>query len=296
MTISNRNEFRGAAATAAARTSETLQTEVPQKIERMKVRDLIEHPVVQRTIVRTTLQRIIDHMDLNALGVLHAVYYGRNGQDAKIMIVDGQHRLKALNQKGFHDLNVLVEVHYEVNDDAGAAALFLRLQNRSSIDTYSKFKIQCESGEPAAIGTVAVTKFNNLEVGSQCGDGKVACVASLMKLWNVDQGNVLSETLGTLIAAWGPSASSLEGKLVEGLGNVFARYNDMVDKPALVRKLAKYPGGSAALVGDARGMRKFGSSSVAACIADLIINLHDSGKRTGRLMPDKNSKSAAVGA
>lgn len=261
-------------------------------IEVLQARELREHPVVQKLMVTAILKRIINDFDAKSLGVMHAVYYSIGGVLA-VWIVDGQHRLKAImklisENKLPVDFTTEVQIHYDINDDMNAAKLFLRLQNRAPIDTFSKFKIQVEAGVPEAIGAMAVAAQYNLNISPTAGEAKITCPMSMSRLWAIDKGVVLASTLGTLINAWGASASSLEGKLIEGLGLVYAKYGERVDTSALVKKLAKYPGGSTALIGNARGMRQFGKSSVAKCIAELIVRAHDTGKRIGRLMNDSD--------
>ena len=80
-------------------------------------------------------------------------------------------------------------------------------------------------------------------------------MTAIKKLYEKDEGATLARTIDTLLQAWGSTAAAVEGKLVEGLGLVFGRFNGEVDQAALVKKLAKYPGGAHGLLGNAKGLR-----------------------------------------
>jgi hypothetical protein len=258
----------------------------PSKSKVVKVRadSLAVHPFAQRDLVPSKLKKLEADLDLDAIGVLHAVEYPIH-RETKIWIIDGQHRLQALLTHGFGEWLVEVKVHLDVVDDARASALFLKLNDRSPVSSYDRWVNEIKAKNGDAINTNAIVMKHNLTVERQSGDSHVTCVSSLKKLYLVDSGASLDKTLGAIVAAWGSKAAALEGRLIDGIGQVFARYNGSIDEPAMVKKLAKYSGGAPGLVGDARGLMEYRRMTLSRCIAERVIDTYNLGRRVGKLDP-----------
>lgn len=253
------------------------------KLKMLKVRadELRVHPVAQREIVPSNLKRIVTNLDLDAIGVLQAVEYDKRG----LLVVDGQHRLRALLEHDFGEWSLDVQVHHYITDDKAACDLFLKLNRGATISPFESFMKEYYAGYADACGAYAIAKRHNLKIGKGAADGVLLCVTALKKLFRADQGKTLDATLGTILAAWGSKSAALEGRLIEGVGIVFARYGEQVDKPALVKKLAKFPGGPSGLIGSARGLMQHQKATIPRCVADLVIGAHNKGKSAGKLGP-----------
>ena len=230
------------------------------------------------------LKKLIAELDLDAIGVLHAVEYPVDGKPG-IYVIDGQHRLRALMDHGFGEWLVEVKIHLDATDDARASALFLKLNDRSPVGPFDKFMNEIRAGLPDALGVVAATKKQGLTISRHVADGAIACVSALKRVYLLDGGSTLSLTLGALTTAWGRTSEAVEGKLVEGVGLLFSRYNGSIDQAALVKKLAKYRGGAPALLGDAKGLMSFRKSTLSRCVAERVVETYNVGRRTGRLDP-----------
>jgi hypothetical protein len=259
-------------------------TKPKSKMLRVHAQGLRIHPVAQRDILPSKQKRMIEELDLDAIGVFHAVQYEINGEFA-VWVIDGQHRLSALMAHGFGEWVVDVKVHLDVTDDARASALFLKLNDRSVVCPYDKFKNEVTAGDTVARGVRDLVVAHAVRVAKEPGDGKVRCVMSMKRVYGFDGGVALGRTLDTVIAAWGRTETSMDGKIIEGLGLLFKAYGDAIDQAALAKKLAKYPGGASAVLGDARGLRTHRSGAVARCVAEVVIDLYNSGRRNGKLDP-----------
>lgn len=258
----------------------------PSKSKLVKVRadSLAIHPYAQRDLVPAKLKKLVADMDLDAIGVLHAVEYPIDRQ-TKIWVIDGQHRLRALIEHGFGEWMVEVKIHLDAVDNARASALFLKLNDRSPVSPFDKWENEIKGKVGDAINANAIVLKHGLAVSRQAGDGKLTCVAALKKLYRTDQGDALDRAIRAVIAAWGTKASALEGRLIEGVGTVYARYNGQIDEPAMVKKLAKYPGGASGLIGDARGMREYRRMTLSRCVAERVVETYNLGRRGGKLDP-----------
>ena len=255
------------------------------KVIQMEARALRIHPTAQRLLVPRKLKELAKNLDLDAIGVLHAVEYEIEGVRA-IWIIDGQHRLRTLMDEGLGEWVVKVEIHLDVKDDARASELFLELNNRASVHPFDKFDNARMAGRADAVGITEIARGFDLRVDRASRDGLLCCVSVLTRVFSFDgDGSALNLTLETLVAAWGRTASAMEGRLVEGLGILYKTFDGTIDRPALVKKLAKYPGGPSALIGDARGKQRSRHATIARCVAEQIIDVYNSGRKNGRLDP-----------
>lgn len=253
------------------------------RIERMRADSLKVHPLAQRELIPARLKKLAANLDLDAIGILHAVEYEIAGHGKGVWIVDGQHRLMAIMEHGFGEWMLEVKIHLDATDDARASQLFLKLNDRASVSPYDKFKNAIRAGETAAQTIQDLAERRGMAVSKQCGEGKLTCVSSLYSVYALDGGRTLGRTLDVITGAWGKRSAALNGKVIDGIARVVVRYNGSMDRDAFINKLAKYPGGPAALVGDAKGRLQFQQSSLASCIALIAIEVYNSGRRYGKL-------------
>ncbi len=254
------------------------------KLVKVAAQDLRIHPLAQRQLVPSKLKKIKDSLDLDAIGVLHAVEYPIDGVTAK-WIIDGQHRWKALIDHGLGEWEVEVKLHVDATDHARASELFLRLNDRSPVSPFATFSNELTANHPDAVGVQRIAADFLLKISAAGDDGKLCCVSSAKKLYQIDGGVTFRKSLRTLVAAYGRTAAAVEGKLIEGVGLVYKTYNGSIDEGALVKKLAKHPGGASGLIGDGKGVREFKKASLSRCIAEVIVSVYNSGRRAGKLDP-----------
>lgn len=275
------------AALAKQKAKLTEQTLVQEsRVVLIKVRDLRIHPKAQRKLQPTTLKKIEKNFRWGSIRVLDAVECEVDGVFG-IWIVDGQHRVEVLRKLGFDDWLVQVNIHSYIKDDAQAADLFIDANNGGQVPPYAKFTNAQLAGHADAVGITKIATDRRLRISNNMGDGVLCCVTALNTVYNYDDGVTLAATLDTVVGAWGRSAAGLEGRLIEGLGLVYRDYGSKIDRESLIKKLAKYEGGPSALIGNARGLRKLRhTASTAHCIAELVIAVYNSKRRSGRLEPE----------
>ena len=255
------------------------------KMVRMEAQALRIHPNAQRDLVPSRVKKLMDTLDLDAVGVFHAVQYEISGGGLGPWVVDGQHRLAALMRHGFGEWVVDVKLHLDVTNDAEAAALFLKLNDRSPVSSFDKFNNEVTACNETACGVLKQVTARGIKIAREPGDGKVRCVTAMQRVYGFDGGFALARTLDTILGAWGRTEAALDGKIVEGLGIVFNTYGDAVDHAALVKKLAKHAGGASGVLGDARAMRSHRNAPVPRCVAEVVVDLYNVGRRSGKLDP-----------
>jgi hypothetical protein len=261
-----------------------MKTPPAPKYKMLKVRadKLQPHPDAQREISNARVKKLMTDFDLDAVGTIHAVEYPIKGKSA-LWIVDGQHRWRALMDLGFGEWEIDVKLHLGVRDEASASGLFLKLNDRLTVRPFDKFKNRLQAKDDDAVAVNDIVLKHGLRISANSADGCIVGIASLEKTYRMDEGEALDKTLGVTTQAWGKRP--YDAKVIEGIGMVFARFNGTIDQPAMVKKLAKYPGGSPGLIGDARGLMEFAKKPLARCIAERVIDTYNLGRRIGKLDP-----------
>lgn len=249
------------------------------RLRDVPAQELKIHPKAQRLLNPTKLRGIVASCDLDAIGTVHVVE-----KDDELYVIDGQHRVTALIRLGLGEWPVRCEIH-DVAGDAEASALFLKLNTRAVVNPYDHFRNEVYAGDPVAAGAEEIVTKLGLRVSRQSGDGNVAAVASIKRVYAIDDGKTLSDVLESLTTSYGQTADAVEGKLIDGLATVYSRLNGEIDRDVLKKKLAKYPGGAPAIIGDARGLSRIRNQSVARSVAEVVVETYNRGRRTKVELP-----------
>lgn len=250
------------------------------KTMEIEVNHLRLHGGANREPQMTRVRKLEQTMDLDALGRF-SVWHdgGRN-----FYVIDGQHRKLALENLGLGDWRVRCDV-YEGMTFPEACEQFLKLNDALLVRPFDKFDKAAKAGYEAEVETKRIITEAGLCISMQPGDGKVKAVVAAVDVWKLDRGRALARTLEWTKAAWGNTSSSLEGHVLRGLGTVAAAYNGEVDDAALVKKLAKFPGGPGALLGRAKAQREIKGGTVALNAARIVVDVYNKGRRSGQLAP-----------
>jgi hypothetical protein len=253
-----------------------------RKLIRVEVKNLKIHPSAQRLHSPAKVKALVEAFDLDAIGTIHAVECTIGGVHG-IWVIDGQHRVLALLEIGFGEYPVDVYIHQDVQTEPQACDKFLKLNKRAQVNPFDTFLNEVHANHPASVGAMRCLEERKLAVARTTADGRLSCVRTLTALYNADEGKSLKLTLDTVLSAWGSIASAIEGKVIEGIGLVYRTYNGTVDQPTLVKKLAKYPGGPSALLGDAKGIRTHRNVALSRAVGECIVETYNVGRRSGRL-------------
>ena len=227
-------------------------------------------------------ENIKANFDFDSLGTLQGAEYPRNGK-TRLWIFDGQHRLKALMELDLGDWVCDVLVHLTIKDDKAAALQFLQIGNTKNLNNYEKFRQEIISENDIAIGVTEILERRDIKATQTQTDGGVCCVATLKRLFVIDEGETLGETLDTATAAWGRTAGALDGKLLDGIGRVLRAVNGNIDREKFVVKLAKFPGGAPGVIGKARIFRDLNKVSMTKSVSAIVVGAYNTGRRTGRI-------------
>lgn len=237
-------------------------------------------PEYQRELISARVKHLVNNWNLEDVGAI--VVSIRTGDPKKAYIIDGQHRYRAAMELGLGSTKVLCHVYRGLSREEEARK-FLAANDSRAVTPFDKYRAGLVAGDPIAVGTREVAESNGWQVSGGAGDGQIACVAQIMKLYERDP-DLLDETLAIATEAWGTRSAAVEQSLVGGLSTVLDTFNGELDRGALAKKLAKYRGGAASLVGDARGLSDIKPISIRRAVAEIMVSVYNKGRRSGQLV------------
>lgn len=210
--------------------------------------------------------------------------------DGTYVWLDGQNRGELMRRAGWGDQKIQCRVFYGLTL-AQEASLFLVHNDNRRVMPIHKFLARVTAEDPTAVNIVRIAKRVGWEVSDRGGDGAVAAVVALEKVFLMDRkddhpgGDVLETVLRTVTEAWGFKSEAADGRILQGLGALFNRFGDSVNRATLVQKLAVFPAGPSGVLGKARGMQQFQGGTVGHCVAEVVVNAYNARRRTN-VLPD----------
>lgn len=249
-----------------------------------------EHPAsslshderVQRSLRPGRVRDIMSKFDPDAVGVITVSKRSDNGHPGQLVILDGQHRIQALIDSGRGDTLVTCRVYHGL-DIPREAGIFRRLNNTSKTSAIEDLLKGVTEGDPESVAISKIAARFNLRIALQVGDGLIACAASMRKIYRSGpQGPAaLGFALHIATSAWGATSDSVDGAIVVGLGALYLRYGESIERDALITKLAKHKGGPPGILGQAKAWRDLRPGhTVGKCVALVALDLYNRGRRT----------------
>jgi len=146
------------------------------------------------------------------------------------------------------------------------------------------------AGNEQANDIERIVTSSGLTISDQEKDGHIVAVRALQKVYNgagIASGKegpaALARTLKVLQKAWGRQISTFNGTIIEGLGLVQLRYNGKLEQDVLVEKLAPFSGGAPGVIGRARALRDMRGKSMSYCVAAVIVDIYNKGRKAGKV-------------
>lgn len=237
-----------------------------------------------------TDQRRVDQMaanfDPDALGL----FILSQRADGTLACLDGMHRRAAAlaaGHKQFVDARIFTGL-----SKAEEAALFLLYNNKKDPSAISRFKARTIKGDRVAVAIDRIVHEYGWKISTLKNDpGVLAAVEAAERVYRTgakalpdgDYPEVLARTLNLITAAWGHDPVGTHGAVLEGIGQLYARFGDAVDTPKLIRDLQGTT--PRPLIGEAKTLRDLQGGTIAAALAKRLTGIHNSRKRSN-LLPE----------
>lgn len=160
-----------------------------------------------------------------------------------LFVVNGQHRLIAALRLGLEELDArVINLRKESNPVAIEAALRLQTGVRLSDKTFERFKAQLAAGDEDSLKIVKILTSYGTKPMTGPGEEGITAIATIERLFRVDDGPLLSETLQVILDAWGDfdgrkSSSAIMKGIAWFIKTHVASADTPADRARLVSKL-----------------------------------------------------------
>jgi len=233
-------------------------------INQMKV-----NPLAQRDLNPARVDHLAATFDLEQIGVPTL-----NWRDGAFWIIDGQHRIGALDQLGFGDEKVQCWV-YEGLTSEQEAEVFLKLNDTLTVAAIPKFKSAVHAGRTVESDIDRIVRSVGLVVSKDKIPGAIGAVGTLGRVYARGPA-VLARSLAIIRDAYGDGG--LEAPVIDGIGHLCARYNGELDIPVAVEKLSKAHGGVNGLLNKAENLRRLTGNQKSHCVAAAAVETINAGR------------------
>lgn len=208
-----------------------------------------------------------------------------NHRNTHYYVIDGQHRIEALKVffgDGQWEGQQVQCWTYEGLSEAEEAEVFLKLNDTLAVNAFTKFRVGIQAGRPDEVAVAKVVMEQGLRVSQDKGNGAIAAVGTLMRVYHRADGPILGRTLRIIRDAYGDAG--LEAAVIDGLGLLCHRFNGDLDDDRLVQRLSATHGGVSGLLNKAENLRKQTGNPKGHCVAAAAVEIHNAG-RGGKKLP-----------
>lgn len=254
----------------------------PPDLRPLAVAQLVVDPDVQRAVDTGRVAKIADTLNLDALGTI-TVSHRSNGS---YHVIDGQHRVAAVRLAGGDDEKVLCRV-FDRLTLAEEAEMFRLLNNTAKPTVLDLFRVRVVEGDPDALAIVSALRKSGWKVAAAQA-GCIAAAGAVERLYRRDP-EALEKSVATIARAWGHDLPANDGRLIEGIGLVFARYGAAIQVADLVPRLSPFAGGPGALLGKAKGLSQLIGGQQAHAVAEIVVEVYNRQRKTRALPPWRSS-------
>jgi Family of unknown function (DUF6551) len=238
-----------------------------------------------RPVDEAWVKRRVDSFRPEALG-LPAVSLRADGT---YVVLDGQNRVALCRAAGADWQPIECQI-YEGLDLAQEAGLFVLLNDGRAPKAIHKFLARITEGEEIATQITQITEQASWRIAANGASDVIMAVVALEKLHKADlrrnkgqPPTVLAATLTTIAKAWGHVPSAQHEAIIGGIGALYLMHGPAIDQDSMVKQLAGCDGGPETLYRRARGLREARGGNVANCVAELVTDIYNKGKKARRL-------------
>lgn len=240
-------------------------------LNKIKVNEL-----AQRDLRQARVDHLAANLDLDQIG--NPIVSHRDGY---YWVIDGQHRVEALRQFGFTDEPIQCW-SYEGLTSQDEAEMFLKRNDALPINAFERFTKAVHAGRSVESDIDRIVRSVGCVVSQDKGrTGAIGAVAALRKVYALGPG-VLARTLVIIRDAFGDGG--YENVIINGLGQLVARYESDLDDKDLIAKLARIQRGSKGLLQKAEVLHRTTGTAKTQCVAAAAVEAAN-GMRGGKKLP-----------
>lgn len=241
-------------------------------------------PLAQRELNQARVDRIAASFDVEQIGTPTV-----NERDGRYYIIDGQHRVAAMNEIGWGDQQVQCFT-YKGLTESEEAEKFLKLNDVLAVSAFARFRVGVQAGREVECDIDRIVRAQGLCVSQDKHEGAISAVGTLTKLYQRAGAKVLARTLRIIRDAYG--SAGLEAPVIDGLGLLCGRYNGDLEDQLAIAKLANLMGGVNGLLGKAEIIRRQTGQPRNQSVAAAAVEIINAG-RGGKKLPSWFREDAA---
>jgi len=252
--------------------------EVAQPRHTSKVRGVPIHQmrvppvhITQRPFRKAHGDRLAANLDLELLG-LPVINY----RDGIYWVVEGQHRVYALRQRGFDGDMLDCQVYNNLSDEE-MANRFLGGADTLPCNPYDKFFISITGKHVRECEVQQCVEDLGLKVSKGKSETSLGCVSTLCRIYDRFGLSVLRHVLQALKLAFPGDKNAFESALVDGLALVYGRYSSSVRDDEMSVRLMTIHGGPRGLLRRAENQRERTGGQKPQCVAAVIVEVYNKG-------------------
>ena len=245
-------------------------------------------------------ERRAEHIALNFDPDQVGIFTISERENGRFVVIDGQNRLHALRLMGWDGQKVECHVYRGLTKKR-EAEIFLGLSETRNHKHGDRFHARITAGDPVACAIKKSVIAAGYAIERSARDGGIAATSALEDVYRGKglkvQGQnpqALDDTLLVVTAAWGQTAQAVSGLMLRGIGAFFLRYDGVIDRERLVRKLSATKGGPKGLTLRGKGKKDIHGGTLSIGIADYLTGEYNRGLRgQKRLAGWRESEPAA---
>lgn len=250
----------------------------------LRVSNLTTDPRYERPLNMAQVKKIAEEFDPDAVGMI----YVSERSDGTCVILDGQHRAKALVRMGWEDQMVPCFVYKNMTVEDEARVFRIINEGRRRLNAFDLFRARVTEGDRYAKDINNLLQMEGLRPGTGPGGNTVAAMSALQKVYARSGRDIFRSTLHICRNTWGTADNKgLQSPILLGVALVLAEYGPLIDADTFVKRLATVTPG--AWVARARVVKESLGGTMETCMAVAMVNLYNERRRTSRL-PDWHSR------
>lgn len=260
------------------------------EIRPVPVGNLRIEPRYQRPLDAARVRAMASALDDTQLGVIEV----HERADGSLLVLDGQHRARAVLEARGRDGLVLAHVVRGLSVAEEARRFLLLNKERVALSGYALWRARMAAGDDTVLSVERIVSELGLKTGQTDSEGTVRAVGALESIVKAHGVDVLRETLQVTSEAYGRSVDAFGSDLLRGVALVLDVYGDKgslaagLDVDLLAKKIAAVM--PVQVVARAQALRDVKRGSVPRLVAEVIVGLYNKGRREGARLPDLPAK------
>lgn len=182
----------------------------PGEHRRVPLRDLRLDSTYQRDLDSTKVRRMVEEWDPRRAQVVVLSHRAHI-----LWVVDGQHRVAALRERGELFVDAVVHEGMTQKDEAD---LFVALQRgRKNLNAWDLFKAETTAGHEDVMNLIRIVSVQGFKIDRTAGHGHIGAVGALRRIFRLGGEPLLTLVLSTTRMVWAGDKRALDGQTLEGL-------------------------------------------------------------------------------